>query len=76
MFWRVHWEDCPQFSAANASSAPWGQEETFCPRCGGRGFITRSGEFGTEEDCPRCGGKELSQLSEYPATLAARAAAN
>lgn len=24
MFWRVHWLDCPQFSAENATSAPWG----------------------------------------------------
>lgn len=43
LFYRVHWDGCPEFSAANAYSAPWGSErsedgsQTECHRCIGTG---------------------------------------
>ena len=37
MFWRVHHTDCPEFSADNAFSAPWGDPEQYCDACGGSG---------------------------------------
>lgn len=28
IYFRVHWSDCPDFSDDNASSAPWGDDES------------------------------------------------
>jgi hypothetical protein len=64
MFWRVHHPDCPPFAPENASSAPWGQEETFCPRCRGRGYVVRPD--GDELECHRCEGEGVVPVERVP----------
>lgn len=55
LWYRVHWSDCPEFSADNAWSCLWGPERSDdgsqceCTGCGGDGDL-----FG--EECPGCEG--------------------
>jgi hypothetical protein len=58
VFVRLHWSDCPEFCADNATTAPWGAEFMPCPRhhgfegadgchvCGGEGEIPVERESG------------------------------
>lgn len=56
IWYRVHWSDCPEFSADNAWSGLWGParsddgSQSECTGCGG------SGELFIGEPCPECDG--------------------
>ncbi len=56
-FYRVHWDGCPEFSAANAWSALWGSERgddpsrTKCHDCDGGALLEFLG------GCQVCGGE-------------------
>lgn len=58
-FYRFHWADCPELTAANAWSALWGADrsadgsQTRCQTCGGDG----DGGTGDDGRCDDCGGE-------------------
>ncbi|MFJ3839490.1 hypothetical protein ACIPY6_28840 [Streptomyces sp. NPDC090054] len=55
IFYRLHWSDCPPFSAENAWSASWGStrsadgSQTECLTCDGTGEL--DGEPCSDRDC-------------------------
>lgn len=59
VFYRVHWANCPEFSAANAYSTLWASERTgdgsqvVCTQCSGKGKVC---EY-DEDDCDVCDGE-------------------
>ncbi len=56
MFYRVHRNDIPAFSAENAFSSPWGEDiNQPCPKCEGTGEYFNS-RMQTMRECPDCNG--------------------
>lgn len=49
-YWRVHWHDCPEFSAENAKSVAWDGWDAACPICNGEGTIEKLVERWTDDD--------------------------
>jgi len=69
LYWRVHWADCPDFSAGTAYSAPWGAERCEddpsryrCVACDGAGVDYTDLMCGTcrGSGCAGCDGTGVS----------------
>lgn len=57
MFYRVHWDSCPEFSPENAQSMTWAGRknlESDCLNCGGEGEVYRAD--GRTRECSECDG--------------------
>ena len=69
MFWRLHWSNCPTFSADNAESVGWAERAVgFCCVCDGSGLVSDYNKDGdlVQRTCGRCTGSgEPLRLKGY-----------